>query len=423
MAKLFTITSAQEGNQNLQQLTLNGERGRGPWVCQDCLADSILRQLFADPMEAHQCDVCGSEKTNVLTVERIASFIRKGLEDHFELDEGLYPGYELSLQAVVQQAIGCESGSICRAIADQLEDADADEDDFYFPGQTYFLAASPFDDEAHERWYVTGEWHQLAMELGHDRRFFNERARQFFESLINEALEARDEQRQDAPAVVTALPAGTSFYRARRAGGPTEAKKFAANPIEEMGAPPKERAANNRMSASGVPLLYVSAGADTAIAEIRPAIGDTVAVGRFVSTAPLQFFDFTALSRRLQHTRLSFFDPRHLEREQHRKLLQYLHDEIARPVGATDVEYVMTQALAELIRYDKPGAFDGISFRSVQHEGGVNFVLFGKQDHLLRAMRSPEWRPEFDVAIDSSDVTFRKIEGVAYRHTVAPRTD
>lgn len=51
----------------------------------------------------------------------------------------------------------------------------------------------------------------------------------------------------------------------------------------------------------------------------------------------------------------------------------------------------MTQALAEFIRYDKKWAFDGIAFRSVQCEGGVNYVLFdrGEPEAMLRVGRDP----------------------------------
>lgn len=185
------------------------------------------------------------------------------------------------------------------------------------------------------------------------------------------------------------------------------------NASADLGAPPKERAANNRMSAAGVPLLYVSADRPTCIAEIRPSIGDTVAVGKFISTAALKFFDFNALSRRFEHEPLSFYDSEYQKRDHHRALLRYLHEEIARPVRSSDIDYVMTQALAEYIRDHKPGEYDGISFRSVQREGGVNFVLFDNSEN--SALSDPSWRPTFSLAIAPRDVEFHEVEAVTYR--------
>ena len=104
----------------------------------------------------------------------------------------LYPGYELTLNDVVGHAIRCSSEAVRRAVAACLEDPEADEEDFYWPGQEYSRRSSPFESEDHERWYAVGPWHHIAHELAHGRRFFNDAARSFFEWLIGEALEAED---------------------------------------------------------------------------------------------------------------------------------------------------------------------------------------------------------------------------------------
>ena len=329
----------------------------------------------------------------------------------------LYPGYELTLNDVVGHAIRCSSEAVRRAVAACLEDPEADEEDFYWPGQEYSRRSSPFESEDHERWYAVGPWHHIAHELAHGRRFFNDAARSFFEWLIGEALEAEDPETPGTPALVTMLDAGAAFYRSRIASGELEARSFAENPGIALGAAPKERAANNRMSPAGVPLLYVSREIDTCIAEVRPSIGDNVVVGRFQSTASLRFFDFTRLGRRLRHAPLSLFDPSYRKRSEHRLLLEYLHEEIARPVRTGDTDYVMTQALAEFIRYDKKWAFDGIAFRSVQCEGGVNYVLFDRGEP--EAMLAPDWRPAFHLAIECEAVSMHVIEGVRYSHVPA----
>lgn len=413
--------NSEEGMKSRQMIKdymLQAERAEPVWVCQDCLGDDMLKRLQGGLMEEQVCNVCGSSTKHALTPERIARFIGKYLPKHFCIDPGLYPGYELTLEKVVRLSIGCESEIVSRAIAGHLEDPQATDEDFYCPGQEYSRVPSPFESEEHEHWYVMGEWHGIALELVHGRRFFNERARRFFESLIHEALGAQNAERQGIAAVATVVAAGTSFYRARIATGPDQVRAFAANAAVELGAPPKDRAANNRMSASGIPLLYVSADPATCIAEIRPSIGDTLALGRFESLAPLKFFDFTALSRRLRHAPISLFDPSYEERSLHRKLLEYLHEEIARPVRSNDNDYVMTQALAEFIRYNDAAKFDGISFRSVQRDGGINFVLFDKGD--AASMVAPDWRPTFDLGIAAQDVTSHQITGVTYNHHPTP---
>lgn len=398
----------------IRQSVLEAESAEPMWVCQDCLDDYMLKNLDGARQEERGCSACGKTTRSALTPERIARFIREHLPKHFQLDHGLYPGYELTLDDVVGYAIGCSSEAVLRAVSACLEDPNAGDGDFYWPGQEYCRTPSPFESEDHERWYAVGPWLHIAQELAHGRRFFNDTARSFFEWLIEEALEAEDPERLGTPALVTTLDVGTAFYRSRIASGELEARSFAENAAIALGAAPKERAANNRMSPAGVPLLYVSREINTCIAEVRPSIGDTVVVGRFQSTAPLKLFDFTMLSPRLRHAPLSFFDPSYQKRSEHRMLLKCLHEEIARPVRASDTEYVVTQALAEFIRYDKKWAFDGIAFRSVQCEGGVNYVLFDRG--APEAMVAPDWRPTFHLAISADAVSLHAIEGVRYSY-------
>lgn len=403
--------------QQFRQFSLDAERAETILVCQDCLSDSMLKMMGCELLEERVCSACTKATMNALTPKRIAEFIRKDLPKHFEPDVGLYPGYELTLDDVVGQAIGCCSEAVRRAIAACLEDADAGEDDFFFPGQEYCPTASPFESEDHERWYAVGSWRHIAYGLTHGQRFFNEAARSFFEWLIEEALTAKDPERPGVPALVTTHGVGTFFYRSRIASDEREARSFAENPMVALGAAPKERAANNRMSPAGIPLLYVSRETDTCIAEVRPSIGDTVVVGRFQSTAPLNFFDFTALNRWLNHEPLSFFDPSYQKRSEHRMLLKYLHEEISRPVRASDTDYVMTQALADFIRYEKKWAFDGIAFQSVQRKGGVNYALFDRG--APESFHAPDWHPTFHLEISTDAVSLHVVESVRYSHKLA----
>jgi hypothetical protein len=406
-----------EMKKQFSQLFLDTESTETIWVCQDCLGDSMLKRIGCVLLEDRVCSACTKVTKSALTPGRIASFIKTDLPKYFEPDIGLYPGYELKLDDVVGLAIGCDSKVVRRAIAACLEEVNAYEDDFFFQGQEYCRTASPFDSEDHERWYAVGSWHHIAYELAHGQRFFNDDARSFFEWLIGEALDAEDPERPGTPALVTIQSAGTSFYRSRIASNEREAKSFAENPEVALGAAPKERAANNRMSPAGIPLLYVSRETDTCIAEVRPSIGDTVVVGRFQSTAPLNFFDLTALNRWLKHKPLSLFDPCYQKRSEHRMLLKYLHEEISRPVRASDTDYLMTQALAEFIRYEKKWAFDGIAFQSVQCKNGVNYALFDRG--APESFHSPDWRPTFHLEIASDAVSLHVVESVNYCHKLA----
>lgn len=385
---------------------LEEEAGESMFVCLPCIGDSWLKERSSQRAVPRVCSSCGTSTMAALTATKIAETIKDKLLEHFSIDPGLYPGYEMTLSQIIGFAIRCDSQAVCDAVAERLVDRDADEGSFYFHGQEYCRTPSQFESEEAKRWWAEGEWSRVATELVHGRRFFNVKARAFFESLMVEAMPP-----DSTSPVSKVIPENTRFYRARVAATQAQIQQFQQKPSEELGAPPKDRAANNRMSPAGVPLLYVATEAQTSVAEVRPSIGDKVVVAEFVSTRDLKVFDFTALTE-LHHTEISWFNPLYRKRTDHRLLLEYLHDLIARPVRATDTDYVMTQALAEFIRYYRDQMFDGIAFRSVQREGGVNFVIFDRSTS--GELQSPDWKPQFDLELSQVKPSVFEIARVNY---------
>ncbi|AUO22878.1 RES family NAD+ phosphorylase [Pseudomonas sp. NC02] len=390
---------------------LEGEKTEATYICLECFKDDWLKGRADSLMEPRSCAVCGSVVSKAQTPSKIASIIRGPLQKHFNVDYGLYPGYEMSLNEVIGITIGCPSVEICNAIAQRLVNPDADDEDFYSVGQEYCRAPSPFESDDHCRWWVEGDWDAMSTQLIHGQRFFNDRVKSFFESLIFEALWSNREEEKGKPSAIKKLPAGSEFYRARIAKNLSDVHRFQANPEVELGAPPKDRAANNRMSPAGVPLIYLSGDSETCIAEVRPSIGDEIVLAKFISTEDLLFFDFTALDL-LEHDPISLFSPSHEGRTQRRLLLTYLHELIARPVRNGDTDYVMTQALAEYIRFSRH-KFDGVAFRSVQRsDGGINYVLFDKGTP--ERMHNPGWMPTFSLETSVQSVSIFKVKGLVY---------
>ncbi|MGY4534635.1 hypothetical protein ACVW0Y_003777 [Pseudomonas sp. TE3786] len=380
-------------------------------ICNRCITDYVLRRHC---LSSGVCIVCSETTQLGLSLEQLAALIREYLPKRYEIDIGLYRGYELSLAEIIGKEIGCTDKAACEQVAlhlvdDDCDDEQDDEEDccFYSPFQAYLLASSPFDSEEDLREWLVREWYEVSHHLAHGRRFFNDSARSFMRDLFTEALNVSDPNNPGALAAIRTLPVGTVFHRARIAKGPRQVELFQEHPARELGAPPPEFAANNRMSPAGISLMYTSADAVTCVAEVRPSIGQTVVVGEFRSTRALTFFDFTALSRYGSVVPVSLFDPDYEKRTERRQFLAYLHEEIARPVSAQDTDYLMTQALAEYIRHNDQVALDGVMFGSVQNVGGVNFVLFDQSvpgsapHHMLT--------PQFDMVIDSDSVKVTRV--------------
>ncbi|MEE4076276.1 RES family NAD+ phosphorylase [Pseudomonas viridiflava] len=397
-------------NSILQQISLEIEDAEPMHVCLGCFDDERLKARSSRLMKPRQCAFCGATTESAITPASIVEIIRAPLQLHFITEWGETSGPKKSLPEIVAEGIKSSSATLCQTLADLLEDPEAEAKSFYSPRQMYCAAPDRFQSEEEGKLWAEAEWRAISTHLIHGKRFFNEQARNFFESLVAETMFGARGKLSRSPAL-SEIAVGQKFYRARILKSPQESKMVLAKPMDELGAPPKDRAANNRMSATGVQLLYVASDAKTAIAEVRPSIGDKLAVGEFTSTEELRVFDLTVLDN-LEHEPLGLLHQSYEMRTAKRLLLKHIHDLIARPVRANDTDYVMTQAFAEHIRYCGHN-FDGIAFRSVQRSGdGINYVFFDKNSS--EDMHGPDWRPTFSFRITECDVSIHEVKGVNY---------
>lgn len=422
----------------IREALLEDEDNETNFVCFTCLEDEQLR-LRQRPSKLYvprECIGCKETVSHAISTKKLAQLTGPALIRHFEIDQEHFPGYGQSLRSLVQSALRCDRDAVIEMVVQLLEVSqnDASElggEEFFAEGQAYQRKGAPFENEAHERWYVMDEWRHAANQLLHGRRFFNEDVRKLFDGILREALNAGSVDGESLRPVVKVIPVDFRFYRARVASDSVEAKKFVKEPADHLGAPPRERATNGRMSPAGIPFLYVAGDDRTCVAEVRPSIGDMVVVGRFKAVRELRIFDLTALSGRLDHQPLSLFDPQVDTRNQYRTLLRYLHGEISRPAKVTDTDYLMTQAFTEYIRFHCEEKFDGVAFWSVQRKRGINYALFDTM-YEEKFERDPfqlgifsgaareneedldDRKPRFDVKITSADVAILEIIAVEY---------
>jgi hypothetical protein len=199
------------------------------------------------------------------------------------------------------------------------------------------------EERENERWYENRfryQWGDFCATVQYERRFFKTK------ELLDELFGNPEEYDQGSIRPVYALTVGTKIYRARLLDEDFTEERLKHNPGKELGAPPKERARAGRMNVEYIPAFYGAFCEDTAIAEIRPSIGDEVAVGEFVVQKELKVFDFTAFARShgaewkecYAHTRYDF--------------ITQMQDEISKPIlpFKKEREYIATQIVAEYLR-------------------------------------------------------------------------
>jgi hypothetical protein len=207
-------------------------------------------------------------------------------------------------------------------------------------------------------------WREFKSYLMEERRFIPDNRSGVIapQKLLREDLRRLAERKLDA---------GESLYRARLGGHQEKGRgRIEAYRAEEMGTPPIGLCRGGRVNPAGIPFLYLSFSERTAVAEVRPWAGAIVSVARFVVPSDMRIADLTDIP----YFKTPFGVP-DLEREvENRRLLRYLGEEFARPVGpdSAEVEYVPTQYVAEAIR---EYGFDGIRYPSALAPDS-NLVVF-----------------------------------------------
>jgi hypothetical protein len=198
-------------------------------------------------------------------------------------------------------------------------------------------------EEQEEYWYENRfryQWQDFCEKVQYERRFFQ------IKEPLDELFGDPNEYQGGAIKPVYMLPTGQKIYRARLIDDSFTHDMLERNPAAELGAPPQERARAARMNVEFIPAFYAAFSEETAVAEIRPGIGEEIAIGEFILQRDLKVFDFTTFARAgheqwrdaYAHTRYDF--------------VNQMEGEISKPILPFDKqrEYIPTQIVAEYLK-------------------------------------------------------------------------
>ncbi|MBB2199125.1 RES family NAD+ phosphorylase [Gluconacetobacter sp. 1c LMG 22058] len=241
------------------------------WVCQDCVGDPWLKEAIAGDGRRAVCTFCGGHQ-QAWRLSRLAvatdALYRRLVSSCDEGDWRSEPQGPLDILVVL---LDC-APDLATAVLEELPLADGSFDgdegpDLYDQGSEYVLKVQA-SSEYHSR------WQEFCESLKAGSRFFNREAEELLAAIV-----------AHLPSRATLLVGPgydiTHFYRARGARHSVEVMKILANPAGEFAAPPKELRLAGRMNAAGIPVLYVACEPETALAELRPAIGQQVVIARW----------------------------------------------------------------------------------------------------------------------------------------------
>jgi len=222
--------------------------------------------------------------------------------------------------------------------------------------------ANPPSIEAHSIFSKYNGWKSFSDEIKHQNRFHCK--------TLNESILIRILSK-----LVMTVSAGNTLYRARV----MKEKKNIPFGLSEMGMPPIDHAYSGRMNPQGIPYFYLSENEETAIHEVRSALHDFVTVAQFSVESDINLIDLRGL-RDIN----PFWDVDLFELAVNKGFLNDMYMAIISPMRKydTEIEYIPTQYLAELIKtmvVEDGSPIDGIVYPSVMNSKlGLNYLLFSE---------------------------------------------
>jgi hypothetical protein len=332
-------------------------------LCASCLGKRRFSQWVRENGLQGKCEFNpkhrGLRKT--VTVEAFAKYVDEFFRAHYQLgeeypyfegesDSPTYEQYGDPYKDILAEELYCDS-DVLDAVTENLPDADwhdISQGDYAFYDDTAGYesiekARRRQNDEAYDYWYqyrFVHQWQDFCEIVQYKRRFFK------IKKLLDDLFGKPSEYETGKVNPIYLLKKNEKIYRARLLDNEFTREVLVKNPQGCLGAPPKERARAGRMNVEYIPAFYGAFSEETAIAELRPGIGEKVAVGEFVLNRDLKVFDFTVFARNRReswqdvysHTRYDF--------------ISQLEDEISKPISAFEKqrEYIPTQIVSEYLR-------------------------------------------------------------------------
>ncbi|WBL32056.1 RES domain-containing protein [Sinirhodobacter sp. HNIBRBA609] len=355
-------------------------------VCPDCFGDYGLQRRIKEVRPKFPDDICDFHPTKKgVPISAVAEIVDPVFRNRYTFGNyhpfyGEFNGDDLP--GTLRDLTEADDDRVVKALAEALIEADDywppdGEDAFYVFDGSYVENDAGYEEHSQT-------WRHFRREILHEQRFFSQNAlgrlREIFEGLHL----LRDDS--NSPAVYMLKPGDEAIqiYRARKGNSIEERERIVQDPANQLGPPPEKLRRAGRMNPSGILAFYGAFDLDTCVAELRPAVGETVISAKFQLTRSIMVFDTTKFSGRPKA--INIFARTHVTRLRLWKFMSTFMNEIARPCLPDDehLDYIPTQVVSEYLthlhkfkRGDKENTIDAIIYRSAQNMNGKNIAIFG----------------------------------------------
>lgn len=226
------------------------------------------------------------------------------------------------------------------------------------------------------------KWSNFRQEIISSRRFFSQKAKDILAELFDGLHLLRDDGNE--PAIRIFEVGDLVLFRGRKANSSSDRRNIKKAPAKELGPPPEKLRGAGRMNASGIPVFYGALDIETCLAELRPAVGETVIAAEFDLLKPVVILDTTKFESTPKSQNM--FAKTYNDRLSLWGFMAEFMTEISLPCLPNDehLDYIPTQVVAEYLVHEHlvkiagvERHIDGLIFRSSQNPDGKNVALFG----------------------------------------------
>ena len=354
--------------------------------CLKCFSDPYIRDYVKESENLGECDYCECTSIYVRSVKEVGEFVFEGILKKYEgavesvAYESAEGGYQLPTETLDEILMREDM------FGEDLDDPQFLIKDLVLLDGTPYVRQDPYGP-IEGGYEDIKTWNEFCTFVKYNQRYT---------ALIKSKDYSYDKSHPSdfldfiAKSInyyfIKELIPGEKIFRARI----EEIGKIFSH--KDLTSPPPKKTTNNRMSPAGISFFYGGLDIDTCIKEVRPSVGQRVAIAEFEVLNKLKVLNLAASE--LEEKQLSIFDEKYYFgfEEYIKPFLSYFAKDIAKPVNPNDaaIDYVPTQIFTEFVRmrkFKQPNYFEsinedlsnykvnGILFKSRLKQGGVNVVL------------------------------------------------
>ena len=266
-------------------------------VCPKCFDNPTLKRRLVEIRpgfpDGEKCQFHPTRKA--VPLDEVGKIIEPALRANYGIGEWMFEHQEGDdLYTVVNETTGADDDHVITALIAWL----IDNDDYWPPdGEEAFFA----EDQTYvpirlDGWRHGALWRRFREAILHRQRFFNDPAKAFLAEIFDGIQNQSDIDNK--PAFYGLSPGDEPlFYRARVVADEQAFQSIAKDPAAQMGPPPPPLRRAGRMNAAGIAVFYGATERDTAIAELRPAVGSLISLAAFHVRRPIYVLDLTRFTR------------------------------------------------------------------------------------------------------------------------------